>query len=87
MNQIEVINEENQKVLVEILGSFSIEEYNKNYIVYTLNDKGDTKEVTILLSEIVYQNEKPELVSIPENEINLVLNFYDNVRDSISGKR
>lgn len=87
MNQIEVLNESNEKVLIEIIGSFTIEEYNKNYIVYTLNDKEDTKEVTILLSEFVYQNEKPKIVSIPENEINLVLNFYDNVRDSISGNR
>ncbi len=87
MNKKEVINEANEKVIIEIIGSFSIEEYGKNYLVYTLNDKGDTNEVTVLLSEFVYQDNIPKLVSIPESEINLVLNFYDNVRDTISGRR
>ncbi len=87
MNKLEVINEDGEKVLVEIIVSFSIEEFNKNYIVYTLNDRGDSPTVTVLISEIVYQNDKPKIVVIPENEISFVLNFYDNIRDSIAGER
>ena len=66
---------------------FSIEELNKQYIVYTINDDGVSEKVPVLIAETSDENGNYMLKKIPENEVKTVLMFYDNVRDTLSGKR
>ncbi len=86
-NIITVINEDKEKVVIELIASFEIEEYNRQYIVFTLNDDGVSEELTIFISQIEYLEGLPKIISIPENEIELVLSFYDNLRDTMSCNR
>lgn len=87
INSIEIINEEGQSVNINIIVQFSIEELNKQYIVYTINDDGVSEKVPVLIAETSDENGKYMLKKIPENEVKTVLMFYDNVRDTLSGKR
>ena len=87
INSIEIINEEGQKVNINIIMQFRIEELNKQYIVYTINDDGIKEKIPVLIAETDDENGKYALKKIPENEVKTVLMFYDNVRDTISGKR
>lgn len=83
-NATTIINELGQEITIEILISFSIEEYNKNYVAYTINDDGISENVQICISEIIYSEDGlPSLVSIPEEEKELVLIFYNNIKESI----
>lgn len=79
-----VINELGKEITVEILIGFSIEEYNKNYIAYTINDDGVSESVQVCISEIKYdETGLPKIVSIPDDEKEMVLIFYNNIKDKI----
>ena len=66
---------------------FRIEENNKEYVVFTVNDDGVSDDVYINIAGIENVDGEYRLRLIPEEEKNLVLVFYDNLRDTISGNR
>ena len=82
-----VINENGEEIKIDVIMQFKIEENNKEYIVFTVNDDGKSEDVYINIAGIEEVNGKYELRLIPEEEKNLVLVFYDNLRDTISGNR
>ena len=87
INSVNVINENGENVKIDVIMRFKIEEYNKEYIVYTINDDGKSEDVYVCIAGIVENNGKMQLRLIPEQEKNMVLVFYDNLRDSICGAR
>ena len=82
-----VLNENGEEVKIDIIMQFKIEENNKEYVVFTVNDDGKSEDVYINIMGIEEVNGEYRLRLIPEEEKNLVLVFYDNLRDTISGNR
>ena len=80
-----VINENGDDVKIDIIMQFKIEENNKEYVVFTINDDGKSEDVYVNIAGIEEKDGKYQLRLIPESEKNLVLVFYDNLRDTISG--
>ena len=82
-----VVNENGEEVKIDIIMQFKIEENNKEYVVFTVNDDGKSEDVYINIAGIEEENGNYKLRLIPESEKNMVLVFYDNLRDTISGNR
>ena len=82
-----VLNENGEEVKIDIIMQFKIEENNKEYVVFTVNDDGKSEDVYINIAGIEEDDGEFKLRLIPEEEKNLVLVFYDNLRDTISGNR
>lgn len=80
-----VINIDGEEVKIDIIMQFKIEENNKEYVVFTVNDDGVSEDVYINIAGIEDKDGKYQLRLIPEEEKNMVLVFYDNLRDTISG--
>ncbi len=86
-NIITVNDQNNNPITVEVLSNFKIEEYNKEYVVYTLNDNGVSENVNVCISQIDNSGEETKFISIPEEEVPTVLSFYDYVKDHICENR
>lgn len=84
---LKVVNANNQEINVDIIMRFKIEESNKEYVVYTINDDGKSEEVYVNIAGLEEKDGKYQLRLIPEEEKNMVLVFYDNLRDTINGNR
>ena len=84
---VNVLNENGKEVKIDIIMQFRIEENNKEYVVFTVNDDGVSDDVYINIAGIENVDGEYRLRLIPEEEKNLVLVFYDNLRDTISGNR
>lgn len=82
-----VINENGEEVKIDIIMQFRIEENGKEYIVFTVNDDGISDDVYVNIAGIEEIDDKFQLRLISEEEKNMVLVFYDNLRDIISGNR
>jgi uncharacterized protein YrzB (UPF0473 family) len=78
-----VQDKEGNKIKIEVLMTFKIPEINKNYVVYSINDDGISETVTILINELVYENNLPKIVPIPKEETQMVLAFYTTIRNNI----
>ena len=83
-NTITTINEKNEIITIEILIGFKIEEIGKEYVAYTINDDNLSDTVTVLISEIDYDNDIPKIVPIKEDEKEMVLLFYNNLKKSMN---
>lgn len=77
-NYVIVKDENNIEIKIEIILSFVIEEYNKQYIAYTLNDDGVSNNVEVFLSEIDFSTKK--LKSIPSLQKEAVLEAYEQAK-------
>ena len=84
---INVINENGDNIKIDVIMKFRVEEFDKEYVVYTINDDGQSEDVYVNIAGIEERDGKYQLRLIPEKEKNMVLVFYDNLRDSICGKR
>ena len=82
-NILNNVNEFGQKITIEILLNFKIEELNKEYVVYTINDDNVSEEVDMIISEIYYENNIPKIKSIAEDEKEMVILFYNDIKNSI----
>ena len=82
-----VLNENGEEVKIDIIMQFKIEENNKEYVVFTINDDGESEDVYVNIAGLEEENGKYKIRLIKEEEKNLVLVFYDNLRDTISGNR
>ena len=84
IQQLGVIDEQGNEYSVKVIFSFRIEELGKEYMVYTVNDDGTTETEPVYIVEVCEENGQAKVKYIPENEKNLVLTFYDHIRDSIA---
>ncbi len=82
MDNFVIVKRENgEQIKIEIVLSFKIEEYNKQYIAYTINNDNIQDDVPLLISEIDPVTQK--IKNIPENEKSIVLETYNQVKNSI----
>lgn len=79
----EVINEVGQSVKIEIIGRFRIAEVDREYIIYTLNDDNISDEVIVLIAQVKIENSKMKLLSIPDKERNMVVAFFNSIKNNI----
>lgn len=86
-NKIKVINEEGIECNIVLLFRFTIEEYKKNYMAYTLNDDENEDVGLVLIAEVGEVNNVLTLKSIPDEETKMVTLFYDYIKDTITEKR
>lgn len=86
-NTITVYDNKKNPIVVDVVANFKIEEYNKEYIVYTLNDDGVSENVNFCISQVNFSGDIPQFVPIPDEEVPTVLSFYDYVRDHVSEAR
>ncbi len=78
-NKVVAINENGNKVEIEVFLSFEVEELNKKYVAYTINDDKKSEEVPVFISE--YEGNK--LKSIPPSESKLVMECYNEAKNLI----
>lgn len=83
MNKKEVYLEDGSLATVEIIGQFRIDEVNRDYVMYTLNDDGKSEDVIVLIAQIEMIDGKMKFVSIPDKERNMVVSFFNYVKNSI----
>lgn len=82
MDNFVIVKRENgEQIKIEIVLSFKIAEYNKQYIAYTINNDNIQDDVPLLISEIDPVTQK--IKNIPENEKSIVLETYNQVKNSI----
>lgn len=77
-NYVLVKDENGNDIKIEVILSFKVEEYNKQYVAYTLNDDGMTEKVSVIISEIDSQTNK--LISIPSNQMKVVIDAYEEAK-------
>ena len=78
-NKTYVYKENGEEIAIEIILSFNIEELNKSYIAYTLNDDGQSDNVAVFISEYDGKNIK----DIANDEANLVLEYYNAAKELV----
>lgn len=83
MNIKKVMQEDGSILTIEILVGFKVEEYDKQYVAYTLNDDNISETVQVLINEIDYSGETPRIVGIPENEKSKVIEIYNEIKKNI----
>lgn len=80
-NYVVVEKENGEKIKIEIILSFVVEEVGKEYIAYTLNDDGKSDVEMVMISEIDMQTQK--IKAIPESEKDIVLKYYEDAKNII----
>ena len=63
-----VLDESGNEKEAEILSAFSIKKYNKNYILYTLNEVDENEMVKIYSSELIEKDNMYSLGAIESDE-------------------
>lgn len=81
-NKLTIRNNNNELMTIEILFNFKIEKINKEYVVYTINDDEKEEFSSVLISEIKYNGRVPELSPIKSDEKEMVLMFYEKIKNS-----
>ena len=83
-----IIDENGNEVKINIIMQFRIEELNKEYVVFTIDDDGVSENVYINIAELdKIEKDEYQIKMIKESEKNMVLAFYDSIRDSIHGNK
>lgn len=77
-NEKIVINETGEEIKIEIVLSFRLEEHNKEYVAYTINDDDSMETALVFISEIDVETNK--LKSIDENDKETVLIAYEELK-------
>lgn len=80
-NEAVYINENGEEIRVEVILSFSIEEFNKNYIAYTINDDDSLETAVVLINEVDIEANK--LLPIKFEEKEMVLTTYNDIKKTI----
>jgi len=63
-----VLDESGNEKEAEILSAFSIKKYNKNYILYTLNEVDENEMIKIYASELIEKDNMYSLGAIDSDE-------------------
>lgn len=82
-----IVSENGDTIMVSILGAFRVETLNKEYAMYSLvNDNPDNENGAVLLGEVVREDDKVKVLDILEEEVDLVVAFYNEIANQIGGK-
>ena len=63
-----VLDESGNEKEAEVLSAFSVKKYNKNYILYTLNEVDENEMVKIYASELIEKDNMYSLGAIDSDE-------------------
>ena len=63
-----VLDESGNEKEAEVLSAFSVKKYNKNYILYTLNEVDENEMVKIYASELIEKDNMYSLGAIESDE-------------------
>ena len=63
-----VLDESGNEKEAEILSAFTIKKYNKNYILYTLNEVDENEMIKIYASELIEKDNMYSLGAIDSDE-------------------
>lgn len=83
MNIKQVVGEDGSILTIEILIGFKVEEYDKQYVAYTLNDDNVSETVNVFINEIDYSGDKPRISGIKEEEKERVIAIYNEIKNNI----
>lgn len=78
-NKTYVYKENGEEIAIEIILSFVVEELNKSYIAYTLNDDDNSDTVPVFISEYDGKNIK----EISNDDADLVLEYYNAAKELV----
>ncbi len=81
---ISVTDENNNKIEIQVIFGFEVPEYKKSYVVYTTESQSPNEEINVNISE--YDNNTYEIKSIPEEELDFVMECYNNAKTIILEK-
>ena len=70
-----------EKVKIEVILSFRLEELNKNYVAYTINDDDSLETATVFISEI--DTETNKLKNFDEKDKDLILTAYEELKQKL----
>lgn len=71
----------NKEIDVEVIGGFRIDELQKEYVLCVYDDNKESDNVMMSIME----KDGEDLVSIPDEEKEIVLDFYQSFKESILG--
>ena len=74
-----ITTEEGKTLLVDILFTFTLPDFKKHYIVYTLPNSKE--EVSVLISEIDFLTS--QVKKIPEQEYSMVIEAYQQIKKEL----
>lgn len=80
-NEKVFINENGEEIKIEIVFSFRLEELNKNYIAYTINDDDSLPTTLIFISEL--DPNTNQIISIKEEEKEMVMTAYEEFKKGV----
>ena len=80
-NEKIVYTETGEEIKIEIIISFRLEEYDKNYIAYTINDDDTLDTAVVLISEIDTNTNKIKSISFEEKDA--VLKSYEELKKKL----
>lgn len=80
-NEKVYINENGEQIKVEVILAFEVEELNKSYVAYTINDDDSYETAVVLISE--YNPETNQLLSISFEDKDKVLAVYNDIKMTI----
>lgn len=63
-----VLDEQGNEKEAEVLSAFTVKKYNKNYILYTLNEVDENEMVKIYASELIEKDNMYSLGAIESDE-------------------
>ena len=63
-----VLDESGNEKEAEVLSAFSVKKYNKNYILYTLNEVDENEMIKIYASELIEKDNMYSLGAIESDE-------------------
>ena len=82
--EIVVKNENQNDIVISILGEFKIPELEKEFIMYSMVNNGDTSEKgLVLIGEVVRNGDNVQVLGIKEEEKDIVLAFYNEISNQL----
>ena len=84
MKDINYINEKGENITVSLIGFFSIEDLNKEYIMYSITDDNQNNQYgKVLLGEMIRNNNEIQILGIKKEEKDLVVAYYNEISNQI----
>ena len=88
MEDIKFVNENGKKITISLMGFFRVTGLDKEFIMYSIvddnisNDEGD-----VLLGEVVRDNDTIQILGIDEEEVDMVVAYYNEISKQIGGSK
>ena len=84
MKDIKYINEKGEFITVSLIGFFSIDDLQKEYIIYSITDNNPNNEYgKVLLGEVIRNNNEIKILGIKKEEKDLVVAYYNEISNQI----